>query len=239
MRRRQFIKSSSGLLLASSTLGRTAVAQQDTGLAMPNDTCAPTVRLTAGPYYTLDSMRRSDIREDRPGIPLRLTFTVVDDYGCFPIPGSIVDVWHSDAGGLYSGVMNNFIDNTTMLPSGEQVDTRDRPSFLRGHQITDDKGEAHFTTIYPGWYSGRLPHIHVRALLPGAQQWSAFVTQLFTPPEVDRIVYQEAPYRERGFYPMTVERDLVLRGNEEARQQLTIAMDRTANGIHGRIVLAL
>ena len=150
-----------------------------------------------------------------------------------------MDVWHADAGGLYSGVLNEFFDHQTLQFSGEQVDTRDRPSFLRGHQVSNSEGRAEFTTIYPGWYSGRLPHIHVRAMFPGAEQWSAFVTQLFLPPEIDRFVYNEEPYRERGFYPMTLERDLVLRGDAQAQQKLTIQVDHTANGLHGKMVLAI
>ena len=64
----------------------------------------------------------------------------------------------------------NFLITQTLRLSGQQVDTRDRPSFLRGHQVSDSEGKAEFMTIYPGWYSGRLAHIHVRALFPGAQQ---------------------------------------------------------------------
>ena len=239
MHRRHFMKSASGLLLAGSALAPLCKAQQSSALYMPNESCRPTVRLTAGPYYTLDSMRRSDIREDRAGVPLRLTFTVLDDYHCTPIEGAIVEVWHSDADGVYSGVVNEFFDYNSLRPSGEMVDTRDRPSFLRGHQVADEQGLAEFTTIYPGWYTGRLSHIHVRALFPGAQQWSAFVTQLFLPVETDRFVYAEEPYKARGQNPMTLERDLVLRGDAEARSRLTIQVDRTANGLHGQIALAI
>jgi protocatechuate 3,4-dioxygenase beta subunit len=197
------------------------------------------VRLTAGPYYTLDSLRRTDIREDRVGVPLRLTFTVVDDFHCTPIAGAYVDVWHSDAGGMYSGVVNQFFDHNTLQLSGQQVDTRDRPTFLRGHQVADEEGRVEFTTIFPGWYSGRLAHIHVRALFPGAAQWSAFVTQLFLPPAFEREVWNEAPYRERGGNPMTLERDLVLRGDRDSLDKLTIPIERTANGLHGRLVLGI
>jgi len=236
MKRRNFVKTASGLLLSGGALSQGVCAQD---LYMPDESCAPTVRLTAGPYYTLDSMRRSDIREDRAGVPFRLTFMVKDDYHCTPIEGAVVDVWHSDANGLYSGVLNEFFDHQTLRLSGQQVDTRDRPSFLRGHQVSDSEGKAEFMTIYPGWYSGRLAHIHVRALFPGAQQWSAFVTQLFLPAEFDSYVYSEAPYQERGLNPMTLERDLVLRGDAQAQNKLTIQVDRTASGLHGQMVLAI
>ena len=238
MKRRELIKAG-GLMLTGSALSRHGFAQESSGLYMPSELCRPTVRLTAGPYFTLDSLQRSDIREDRPGMPLRLTFTVLDDYHCTPVEGAIVDIWHSDANGIYSGVVNQFFDNTTMQFSGEQVDTRDRPTFLRGHQTSDANGKVEFTTIYPGWYSGRLPHIHVRTLFPGAAQWSAFVTQLFVPPEMDRLVYAEAPYRERGLYPITLERDLVLRGDADALAKLTIPMTRRANDISGELILAI
>jgi protocatechuate 3,4-dioxygenase beta subunit len=227
-----------GLLLAAP-LGLRAGAQEP-GVALPNEGCRPTVRLTAGPYYVLESLVRSDIREDRAGMPLRLSFTMVDDYWCTPLEGVTVDVWHSDADGLYSGVVNEFFDHASLLPSGEKIDTRERPSFLRGRQISDSQGRVEFATIYPGWYSGRLSHIHVRAVMAGREEWSAFVTQLFLPPEMDRYVYGEAePYRARGQNPMTLERDLVLRGDTEAQQKLTIQVDREGAGLHGQAALAL
>jgi protocatechuate 3,4-dioxygenase beta subunit len=238
MHRRDLMKAG-GLLLTGSALTNRSYAQAASGLYMPSELCRPTVRLTAGPYFTLDSLQRSDIREDRPGMPLQLTFTMLDDYHCTPVEGAIVDVWHSDANGIYSGVINDIFDNTTMRFSGEKVDTRDRPTYLRGHQVSGSDGKVTFTTIYPGWYSGRLPHIHVRALFPGAEQWSAFVTQLFVPPEMDRLVYAEAPYNTRGFYPITLDRDLVLRGDADALAKLTIPMTRRANDITGELILAI
>ena len=75
--------------------------------------------------------------------------------------------------------------------------------------------------------------------MPGAQDWSAFMTQIFLPPEMDRYVYAQAPYRDRGFNPMTLERDLVLRGDGEAQRKLTIQVDRLANGLLGQMILAI
>lgn len=37
--------------------------------------------------------------------------------------------------------------------------------FLRGYQVTDSNGAVEFTTIYPGWYSGRTVHIHYKIRL--------------------------------------------------------------------------
>ena len=239
MQRRRFVEAAGGLLLAGGAFARHSLAQEASTPTMPSDACRPTIRLTTGPYFTLDSARRSALREDRAGVPLRLSFTVLDDFRCTPLEGVAVDVWHSDADGLYSGVVNELIDHATLELSGDKVDMRSHPSFLRGHQLSDSEGRVEFTTIYPGWYSGRLPHIHVRAFPPGAQNWSAFFTQMFLPPEIDRFVYAQDPYRGRGFYPMTLERDLVLRGDAQTRERLTIAVERTGDSLHGRAVLAI
>ena len=63
---------------------------------------------------------------------------------CVPLEGVVVDVWHCDALGDYSGVERN------------------TGNFLRGFQRTDANGRAAFTTIYPGWYQGRAVHIHFK-----------------------------------------------------------------------------
>ena len=42
--------------------------------------------------------------------------------------------------------------------------------WLRGFQITDAHGQATFTSIFPGWYSGRLTHLHGKVFLNGVQK---------------------------------------------------------------------
>ncbi len=59
---------------------------------------------------------------------------------CMPLSGAVIDVWHTDAAGLYSNVG----------PDLQPVDTVGQ-TFLRGHQITDDAGCVEFDTIVPGW----------------------------------------------------------------------------------------
>jgi protocatechuate 3,4-dioxygenase beta subunit len=66
----------------------------------------------------------------------------------------------------------------------------DDKTFLRGTQLTDGAGGVRFRTIYPGWYQGRTPHVHLK-LRVGA---TAATTQLYFPDEVTNAVYARAPY---------------------------------------------
>ncbi len=79
------------------------------------------------------------------GVDLTLELTVLDIAGGGdPMAGTAVYVWHCDAGGSYS-----------MYSSGLE-----EQNYLRGVQVTDASGVVSFTTIVPGCYSGRWPHIH-------------------------------------------------------------------------------
>ena len=107
--------------------------------------CVVRPQQTEGPYFVDEKLTRSDIRSDpasgamKPGAPLQLTFNVSRvGAGCTPLTGAIVDLWHCDALGAYSDVKD---------PGGSTVGQK----FLRGSQVTDARGAAHFTTIYPGW----------------------------------------------------------------------------------------
>ncbi|HEX2300485.1 MAG TPA: hypothetical protein VHH34_18575, partial [Pseudonocardiaceae bacterium] len=79
------------------------------GLARPG--CVLTPEGTEGPFYLdLDLVRR-DITEGRPGRPLNLRVTVVDERSCTPIPDAAVDICQADANGVYSG-FDEFRDDT-------------------------------------------------------------------------------------------------------------------------------
>src|SRR4030081_2975205 len=94
--------------------------------------------------------------------------------GCSPLAGAYVDIWHCDVKGIYS-------DEPTYNPGGGtgNVNTSGQ-KFLRGYQITDSNGQVQFTTIFPGWYSGRTIHIHVRVrTYSGATILGNFVSQVF------------------------------------------------------------
>ncbi|HSV37829.1 MAG TPA: intradiol ring-cleavage dioxygenase [Nocardioidaceae bacterium] len=120
---------------------------------------------TNGPYpadgtngvnvLTESGVVRSDIRSSfggasgvAEGVPLTVTLTVVDvssanDAGT-PLEGAAVYIWHCDRDGNYSMYSDAVADE----------------NYLRGVQGADSDGRVTFTTIFPGCYSGRWPHIH-------------------------------------------------------------------------------
>ena len=124
------------------------------------------------------------------GVPLTLSFLVsrVESSGCAPLPNAIVDVWHCDATGAYSGFRDAFAG----------FDNRAK-TFLRGYQQTDDAGLAQFTTIYPGWYSGRAVHIHFKIVTQDASGRShEFTSQLFFDEDLTTLVHSQPPYNVKG-----------------------------------------
>jgi protocatechuate 3,4-dioxygenase beta subunit len=146
-------------------------------------TCAVTAELTEGPYYfDVDSIR-SDIREDREGALLRLAVRVRDAGSCQPIENAIVDVWHCDATGLYSG-----FESASMGGPGGR---RDEETYLRGAQATNADGIVEFKTVYPGWYRGRTVHIHAKVHL---DRQTVLTTQFFFEEAMTERVYAAEPY---------------------------------------------
>ena len=93
---------------------------------------------------------RSDIRSSfaglsgtASGVPLTLTINLQNtNASCAALADYAIYIWHCDAAGLYS-----IYD----LP---------QQNYLRGVQSTNTSGQATFTTIFPGCYAGRYPHIH-------------------------------------------------------------------------------
>lgn len=165
---------------AAGEVGTDAAA--NTAIAAP--ACVVRPELTEGPYYWDENLVRSDIREDRKGVPLVLTFHVsqIGDAGCVALEGAEVEIWHCDAEGAYSGV------------SGMGSSTEGQ-KWLRGSQITGSDGAATFTTIYPGWYPGRAVHIHFK-VRPDAS--SVFTSQLFFNEEVTDEAFAQESYASRG-----------------------------------------
>jgi protocatechuate 3,4-dioxygenase beta subunit len=140
--------------------------------------CILTPELTEGPYYIANEKVRRNITDGRPGAPLLLRLSVVDASTCKPIKGALVDIWHADAGGVYSGFRSGASSRT----------------FMRGIQRTDATGVATFQTVYPGWYQGRAVHIHVKVHLGGNVVHTG---QLFFNDSFTDAVYKRTPYSKR------------------------------------------
>ncbi|HEX6681769.1 MAG TPA: hypothetical protein VF062_03200 [Candidatus Limnocylindrales bacterium] len=87
----------------SSTSDGGAAAADASSLFEGANTCTLTAGTTQGPYYFDADKVRGDIREDRQGTRLRVAIKVQDSEQCAPLPNAIVEIWHCDAAGLYSG----------------------------------------------------------------------------------------------------------------------------------------
>jgi len=181
-------------LVVSPPIPATQVIMATESANMP--VCVVRPEMTEGPYFLDDQLDRSDIRVEPSngsiveGMPLVLTFNVtqVGSDGCAPLAGAVVDIWHCDAQGVYSG----FTDQAEgFVTEGMQ--------FLRGYQVTDENGTVQFTTIYPGWYTGRAVHIHFKIRTEAATASGyEFTSQLFLDDDLTDQVHAQAPYAVKG-----------------------------------------
>ncbi|WP_443053614.1 intradiol ring-cleavage dioxygenase [Streptomyces sp. NBC_00285] len=139
-------------LAVGAAASRTPAADTtDTAPVAAAAVCTLTKEMTEGPYYLDGQYVRSDITEGKTGFPLKLALTVVNDDTCATISNALVEIWHCDALGEYSGYVGNNGHNEP-----------DDGTFLRGGVLTNSAGVANITTVYPGWYRGRCVHIHVK-----------------------------------------------------------------------------
>jgi protocatechuate 3,4-dioxygenase beta subunit len=141
---------------------------------------------------------RADISEGKPGTPMTLDLLVLSGNGCAPLANAAVDIWHCDAGGVYSGYQGQL----------GGLDTRGAV-FLRGTQLTGPDGRVQFQTIYPGWYPGRTTHVHFKVHLTGNREATS---QLYFSEELNREVYATVPYATHGQKDTTNTADGFARG---------------------------
>src|SRR4051795_9189750 len=152
-----------GLFLVAAGLDRASsgYAAIETGAVQ----CVLTPELTEGPYYVSGEKLRRDITEGKAGTPLLLNLNVINASTCKVVKNATVEIWHCDAGGVYSG----------------EVAGNAGTNFLRGGQKTNANGVAQLKTIYPGFYDGRAVHIHVKVHVRGSVVHTG---QLFFPAAV-------------------------------------------------------
>ena len=151
----------------TTTTGTTTGTSTGTTTGTSTTSCSIIPEETAGPYpgdgsnsngtsianaLALSGIVRSDIRSSiagasgvAAGVPLTIKLQLVNTKtSCASLAGYAIYLWHCDRDGNYS-----------MYSSGITTE-----NYLRGVQETDSSGSVSFTTIFPGCYSGRIPHVH-------------------------------------------------------------------------------
>ena len=140
------------------------------GSSSSNCTVAPTETEGPFPTHTPSSYVRADITDGKTGYKLTANITITSSSaGCAALAGALVDIWHCDAEGNYSEYGGTGMQSTNYTSL----------HFLRGRQTTNSAGLVTFTSIFPGWYSGRATHIHVHVY--NASGTSLKVTQIAFP----------------------------------------------------------
>lgn len=187
MKKREFIKKTvAGLgtiVVLPQVMGACSPKEGTTGSA--DSSCEVTPTETRGPFPIKSpaELRQANIVSDRQGIALLINLKIQDQSeSCQPLSGVLVDIWHCDAEGHYSEYGGIRL---------QKADYRN-VSFLRGRQTTDANGQVSFISIFPGWYPGRAPHIHVDVLRDGEILLS---TQVAFPEDSTAEVYTS-----RGYY---------------------------------------
>lgn len=187
--------------------------------------CVLTREQVEGPFFLDTGLLRRDITEGRPGAPLRLELRLASVAGttCEPLRGALVEAWHTDADGVYSGY--DLEDGNLRDAAGE--------TFMRGYQVSDDRGLVVFSTIYPGWYPARTLHIHLMVRLDATRQ---LTTQIYFPESVNDTVMSQAPYDTRGERRTTNANDGVA---GPSLDDLTCEVSRSGDGYVARYSLGV
>jgi protocatechuate 3,4-dioxygenase beta subunit len=184
----------------SSSSSSSSGSTSGTGTTTTTTSCSVIPEETAGPYpgdgsngvsaLALSGIVRSDIRSSfagasgvADGVLLTVKLQLVNTNGsCADLSGYAIYLWHCDRQGRYS-----------MYSSGVTAE-----NFLRGVQATDSDGVATFTSIFPGCYSGRMPHIHFevyRSTTTATSYTNKLKTsQLAFPESVCNTVYATSGY---------------------------------------------
>jgi protocatechuate 3,4-dioxygenase beta subunit len=136
---------------------------------------------------------RNDIRSSfagltgtASGVLLNLDLTIVSAASCAALAGYAVYLWHCDQAGRYS-----------VYSSGAT-----NQNYLRGVQAADANGKVSFTSIFPGCYAGRWPHIHFevyRSRSAATNVTNKIATsQLALPKAACDLVYASSGYTGSG-----------------------------------------
>lgn len=172
---------------------------------------------TAGPFpldlSENETFFRQDVREELPGVQLNLKMKIIGLENCEPMQNVRVNIWHCDKDGVYSGYR-----------TGNNPGDTDATSF-RGYQFADANGEVEFITILPGWYPGRICHIHFQVYV--SSSYSA-VSQLTFPIEEKNAIYAaNAEVYPKGTDPLSFQQDNIFSDGYEYQLATLTANEET------------
>jgi protocatechuate 3,4-dioxygenase beta subunit len=224
-----------------------------TNVGADGTSCTKDPAETAGPYpadgtnsksgqtvnvLTESGIVRQDMRSSfggltpvAEGVALDLTLTLVNvSNACAPLSNHAVYIWHCDVLGKYS-----LYD----LPEA---------NYLRAVGVTDAMGQVKFTTIFPGCYDGRWPHIHFEVFASAEKaingDESLLISQFAFPEASAKALYAANPLyasAATNLTKTTLKTDMVFAGNtpeQIAAQTLVIEGDE-ASGIKGRVTIGI
>jgi protocatechuate 3,4-dioxygenase beta subunit len=223
----------------TTTSGTCTAAASETNGPYPSDG-SNTVNGQVSNVLADSGVVRSDIRSSfgsstnvAPGVPLTLTLTLLNSNNlCGPLAGYAIYTWHCTRDGLYS-LYSNGVQNE---------------NFLRGVQVADANGQVTFTTIFPGCYSGRYPHIHFE-IYPSLSMATLYTNRILTsqmalPRDVCSTVYSGATGYSASLSNLagvTIANDNVFRDNTTAQMATmtpTLSGD-ISNGYTGTLSIGI
>lgn len=139
-----------------------------------------------------------------------------------------MEIWHCDAWGYYSGY-------TTANPGGsapaesEDGSTANDNTYLRGYQIANANGVVKFETIFPGWYTPRTCHIHLKVHTGGQKEDGTYeggtvnyTGQLFFDDAIAEEIFTLEPYAKHSGSYTTLDNDMVYDGGGASSGLLTL-----------------
>lgn len=221
MNKREFLKAT-GMLGAAMLIPfqKTFSRAADICTLIPTETAGPfPLDLTTNTFYF-----RQDVRETQQGVQFNLKLKIFGIGNCLPIPNLRVNIWHCSNVGLYSG----YDQPGNVGQAGL--------TYLRGYQITDANGEVEFITIFPGWYTGRICHIHFQVYV--SSSYAAISQLTFDTATKNGIYAANSTLYPNGADPTTYASDNVF-SDGYSYQLATITPNATTGGYDGYLEVGI